>query len=93
MTNLDLIGRLAYSISGRDKDKLFIILGIINKDYVYISDGKLRPTERPKKKKIKHLIITNNTAEEIKSILEVGDKVSNNTVKKVIERMSSKEEV
>lgn len=93
MTSLDLIGRLAYSISGRDKDKLFIILGIINKDYVYISDGDLRTTERPKKKKIKHLNITNGTAEEIKEILEAGDKVSNSTVKKVIERMNSKEEV
>lgn len=93
MTNLDFIGRLAYSLSGRDKDKLFIILGIINKDYVYISDGELRSTEKPKKKKLKHLKITSNTAEDIKSIILAGDKVSNSTVKKFIQLMNSKEEV
>jgi ribosomal protein L14E/L6E/L27E len=93
LTNLDFIGRLAYSLSGRDKDKLFIILGIINKDYVFISDGELRPTEKPKKKKIKHLKMTSNTAEDIKSIILAGDKVSNSTVKKFIQLMNSKEEV
>lgn len=93
MTSLDFIGRLAYSMSGRDKGKLFIIIGIINNEYVYISDGELRPTERPKKKKIKHLNITNDIAENIKDVLLAGDKVSNSTVKKVIQLMNSKEEV
>jgi ribosomal protein L14E/L6E/L27E len=93
LTNLDFMGRLAYSLSGRDKDKPFIILGIINKDYVYISDGELRPTEKPKKKKIKHLKITSITAEDIKNIILAGDKVSNSTVRRFIQLMNSKEEV
>jgi ribosomal protein L14E/L6E/L27E len=93
LTSTEYVGKLAYSTSGRDKGKLFIILSIINKDYVYISDGELRPTEKPKKKKLKHLNITNDTAEDIKAVLLAGDKVSNSTVKKFILLMNSKEEV
>lgn len=93
MTGIDYVGKLAYSTSGRDKDKLFIILGIINKNYVYISDGELRTVEKPKKKKLKHLNITSNTAEGIKAILLAGGKVSNSTVKKIIQIMNSEEEV
>lgn len=93
MTEIDYVGKFAYSTSGRDKGKLFIILGIINKEYVYISDGELRKTEKPKKKKVKHLNIINNTAEDIKAVLLAGGKVSNSTVKKNVEIMNSKEEV
>lgn len=93
MTNIDYVGKLAYSTSGRDKDKLFIILGIINGEYVYISDGELRKVEKPKKKKLKHLNIINNTAEDIKAIILAGGMVSNSTVRKYLQLMNSKEEV
>lgn len=93
MTDNNYVGKFAYSTSGRDQGKLFIITGIIDKDYVYISDGALRPTEKQKKKKLKHLKLTNVTAEEIKNSILAGDKVSNSAVKKSILLMNSKEEV
>ncbi|MDD5017467.1 MAG: KOW domain-containing RNA-binding protein [Eubacteriales bacterium] len=49
------IGRIAVSTAGRDKGRFFVILDIIDEQYVYISDGDLRPKDRPKKKKLKHL--------------------------------------
>ncbi|MCM8710775.1 KOW domain-containing RNA-binding protein [Clostridium sp. SYSU_GA19001] len=89
----DYVGRVAYSKSGRDAGRIFIITSIIDEDYVYITDGDLRPVEKPKKKKIKHLKITDITASEIKQLLKQGDKVSNRAVKKFLQSMSSNEEV
>lgn len=93
LINDDYIGKVAYSTSGRDKDRLFIIIGIINDEYVYISDGDLRVVEKPKKKKIKHLKITSTSADEIKNSLQNNERVSNNMVKKIIQSMNPNEEV
>lgn len=96
MVNLldaDYIGRVVYSKSGRDEGRVFIILSIINEDYVHISDGDLRPVDKPKKKKIKHLKFTNIFSDEIRKILEQGDKINNKTVKGFLQSVNSNEEV
>ena len=64
-----IIGRYAWSKTGRDKDKLFIIIGIYDDQHVLIADGEYRRVENPKKKKLKHLNITNRVAEEIRTIV------------------------
>ena len=33
------IGQVVYSIAGRDEGRVFIVLGIIDDNHVYISDG------------------------------------------------------
>ena len=50
-------GQIVESGSGRDKGRPFIIYQVIDEDYVTVVDGKLRKLEKPKKKKIKHLIL------------------------------------
>lgn len=55
-------GMLVYSRAGRDKGKLFVVLGIEN-DFVYLSDGDTRRVSAPKKKKIKHINKTNTVLE------------------------------
>ena len=55
-----LIGSIVRSKAGHDKGQLFLVVDL--KDgYAYVSDGKLRRIEKPKKKKIKHLK-QNNTS-------------------------------
>jgi large subunit ribosomal protein L14e len=93
LINTDYIGKVAISNSGRDEGKTFIIIGIINDNYVYISDGYLRTIEKPKKKKIKHLTITDTVAENLKNLLQAGDKVNNSAIKKYLQSMNSNEEV
>lgn len=78
------LGRLVYSRAGRDEGKLFIIIDILDDNYVYVSDGSLRPIEKPKKKKIKHLVFTKEVAEDIKSMLLSGEKISNAEIKKFL---------
>jgi ribosomal protein L14E/L6E/L27E len=93
LINTDYIGTIALSKSGRDEGRYFIIIGIINNEYVYISDGDLRAIEKPKRKKIKHLYLTNTVAEDIKSVLQAGDKVSNSAIRKYLQSMNSNKEV
>ena len=47
-------GSLVKANAGRDKDSLFVAVGI-GGGFVYICDGKSRPLERPKRKNPKHI--------------------------------------
>lgn len=75
------LGKLAYSKAGRDKGRFFIIVGIINSEYVYISDGDMRKIEKPKKKKIKHIVIMDYETDKIKDMLLRNEKISNSEIK------------
>lgn len=46
------IGRLVLSKAGRDKDNSFIIIDILDDNYVYICDGDIHTLDKPKKKKL-----------------------------------------
>ena len=85
MESLDpVIGRVVFSKAGRDKGKMFIVVGIVNEDFVLIADGDLRPMERPKKKRLKHLRYTNRIASAIVDKMERGAKVVNADLKEAI---------
>lgn len=69
------VGRVVFSRAGRDKGKYFIIVDIIDEQYVNISDGDLRRLASPKKKKTKHLEMKPEVLENIKEKLQTGRKV------------------
>jgi len=85
-----VIGRYAWSKSGRDKDRLFIIIGIYDDQHVLIADGEYRRVENPKKKKLKHLNITNSTAEEIRDLITMKKKLVNADLQKAINNYLNK---
>ena len=70
--------------AGRDKDKYFAVISIIDNNYLYICDGRRRKVSTPKKKKIKHLENLNYSLNLIKEKLERGNKISNSDIKKSI---------
>jgi len=51
-------GRIVKATAGRDKDRFFMIVNVVDEEYVYISDGDYRKLANPKLKKVKHLKIT-----------------------------------
>jgi ribosomal protein L14E/L6E/L27E len=59
-----LIGNIVFSRCGHDKGEIFIV---VNQDesYYYLVDGKKRLINKPKKKKFKHVQITNFCCNEI----------------------------
>ncbi len=78
------IGDLVLSESGRDKGRIFMIVGIIDEAYVYIADGSLRKLENPKKKKIKHLEFSGHASERIALKLSAGEKITNAELRKML---------
>ncbi|MEK6265777.1 MAG: KOW domain-containing RNA-binding protein [Clostridium sp.] len=81
MEQNSLLGKVVNSKAGRDMHRNFIVVGIINSEYVYISDGQLRKIEKPKKKKVKHLNFTDTVAEEIRVIIVSKKQVTNSKIK------------
>lgn len=62
-----MTGDFARSKAGHDKDKIYVIIDE-DDEYVYLSDGNLRKTDHPKKKKKKHIqLIYNKKQPEIKT--------------------------
>lgn len=80
----DLVGKIAYSKAGRDKDKCYVIIKIINDDYVLVADGRIKTVEKPKKKRIKHLNVTNEVAEDIKKLILSQDKNVDSSIKNLL---------
>jgi ribosomal protein L14E/L6E/L27E len=84
-------GRLVLSTAGRDKGKIFMILDIIDEQYVYIVDGDLRTKDRPKKKKIKHLKLYPQVLSGIAGKLKDGAKVFDAEIRCAIRQSSQAE--
>lgn len=87
------IGRVVYSKQGRDAKKYFVVVGVINDEYVYIVDGNLRTVEKPKKKKVKHLVLTDKVAEEIRDLVLNGQMISNSKIKRFLQSEDNDKEV
>lgn len=58
-----MIGELATSKAGHDKDRLYMVVGEEG-ECVYLCDGRLRGVEHPKKKKKKHIQIIHSSAQD-----------------------------
>ncbi len=56
-------GQVVRSTAGRDKGWFLTVLAV-SSPYAFVCDGKRRPLERPKKKKIFHLALTEMTLPE-----------------------------
>ena len=49
------IGRVVQSRQGRDAGRCFVILQVVDDQFVLMADGLTRKLDHPKKKKVKHL--------------------------------------
>ena len=79
-----ILGQVVYSKAGRDSGKKFVVIGILDKSHVLISDGDLRKVEKPKKKKVKHLEITEYVIEQLREKLRSNQKVTNSEIRKAL---------
>ena len=52
------IGTFAKSKAGHDCNQIYVIINCDN-EYVYLSDGRIRGIDKPKKKKRKHIQVIN----------------------------------
>ena len=74
-------GYFARSKAGHDKDTLYVILDRDDR-FVYLSDGRLKEVNNPKKKKEKHLQFIASQAEGIAAKLDLGLEITNEDVRR-----------
>lgn len=77
------IGMLAESRSGHDTGRIYVIIKE-ETEYLYLSDGRLRPFDNPKKKNRKHVQIIRKPMQELSAKLQNGETVNNEEIKRAI---------
>ncbi len=78
------LGQIVVSRAGRDAGRRFVIIRVIDDSFVEISDGDLRKLEKPKKKKIKHLNMTDEKAGSLEEKLKSNAKITNAEIRKAL---------
>ena len=77
-------GMLAYSKAGHDKDTLYYIVKADDKN-VWLSDGRLKTVEDPKKKNLRHVQVIQKGTEP------KPENLTNEMVKRIIKLYQRKE--
>ena len=79
-----MVGWFESSKAGHDKDTVYVIVKE-EAEYVYLSDGKIRTQENPKKKNKKHIqIIKEKSDDTLKEKLLNGQRVYDEEIRKAI---------
>lgn len=81
-------GDIVISKAGRDKGKHFIVLAVIDEQFVFVADGDLRRVDNPKRKKWKHLEKTGNVSAFIQEKLKADIRITNPDLKKELAKFN-----
>ncbi len=81
------VGQVVESIAGRDKGIYLLINSIIDNEYVTVIDGYHRKIENPKKKKLKHLHLTQKVASGFVKNMQAGLVTTNEEVRKYLNEL------
>jgi len=83
------LGQVVRSKAGRDKGRVFVVVGRVDEQHVLIADGDLRKIEKPKKKKYKHLQRYNEVLNEVREKLKRGESLTNEEIRRLLEPYKS----
>jgi ribosomal protein L14E/L6E/L27E len=84
------LGSIVQSKAGRDQGKIFIVVEVVNSDFVRIADGDLRKIEDPKLKKIKHLQLIQKEIPQITQVFINLERLTNTAVRNLLEQYKGK---
>lgn len=87
-----LIGKLVTSNAGRDAGKSYIVVESAG-EYLLVANGATKTMEMPKKKKIKHVVLTEILDDELKSGIISKDKNINLKIKRFLKLNRTNKEV
>ena len=77
------IGTFARSKAGHDSDQIYVIINC-DSEYVYLSDGRLKTVDNPKKKRYKHIQVINYINPIINKKLMENNLLMNEDIKSAI---------
>ncbi len=83
------LGTYVCATCGRDANKCFLVVEILDEAFVRIADGKSRKIQSPKKKKIKHLMILGDGDPSINKMLQSNQPVTNKQVYGAIKKLNA----
>ena len=85
------VGRVVLSRAGRDQGHVFVIMDVIDENYVAIANGCQRKVDNPKKKKIKHLVAKPEIIEEIREKIFAKKRIFDSEVRNKLDAIGYQE--
>lgn len=86
------LGRVVCSKAGRDAGRTFVVVALLDEQYVAVADGSLRKVDRPKKKKRRHLLVRPECISSLQQRLVDGLPVHDYEVRACLEAVKPHEE-
>ena len=91
MENTFVSGDIVKSVAGRDKGNYFIVVKT-ERNFAYISDGKIHKVDSLKKKNVKHLeLVYREGAKSLSDRIVKGEFVGNGRIKKFVSKILKEE--
>ncbi|MBO4885210.1 MAG: KOW domain-containing RNA-binding protein [Clostridia bacterium] len=84
-------GRIVRSKAGRDEGDYFVVIALDGDEFALIADGGRRGFEKPKRKRVKHLFVTEATISGLQERLAAGETVENHEIRKWLSAYRQKE--
>ena len=84
-----VVGDLVVSTAGHDMGQFYVIVDIIDRNYVALADGKNKPITSPKKKKIKHILSLDCRDVDFEQKISKKDVDSNAYIKKILKNFEN----
>lgn len=81
------IGQLVKSKAGRDRGRFFLVLDILDENFVLLVDGDLRKIDSPKRKKVKHVAKVNKICFNLKAELDCGRTITDEWILSEIDKL------
>lgn len=78
------VGDIVLSKAGRDSGRYYVVVSQIE-NFVFICDGDLHKSDKPKKKKMKHVSATGSRSEYIAEKIAEDSKVTNTELRRAIQ--------
>ena len=85
------VGRVVFSKAGRDQGHYFVVVDVIDENYVAVANGCQRKVDNPKKKKIKHLVAKPEVIEEIREKISAKKRIFDSEVRNKLDAIGYQE--
>ena len=82
------VGSVCVSKAGHDEGGCFIVIAGIDRDHVYVADGRVRKQTAPKKKKMRHLSMITKLSGPDTEVLRSGG-YNDSFLRKAISKVKS----
>ena len=74
-------GSVVRSRAGRDRGRIFLVVGMADEMHALLCDGRTRRADKPKKKKLRHLQATGRVAAEAARRIGQGESMQDHEIR------------